>query len=303
MRAPAVALVTGGSGFVGGHLLQALLERGLSVHASSRGWRDDPETSWHQLALDDADAVEGLVARVAPDVIFHLASHVTGSRELDDVRSTFEANLESTLNVLTAAVRSGCERVVLAGSMEELGGELGIPGSGYAASKLAATAYARLFHAVYGLSVVNLRVFMVYGPGQLDERKLIPYTITSLLRQEPPLLSSGDRPVDWIYVTDVVDGFLAAALATSGDDGSSIDLGSGELVTIREIVGAITARLAPAPAPVFGALPDRPYESAGAADPERARNLLGWSPATPLEQGIDATIAWYRGRPTPDPAA
>ena len=83
-----------------------------------------------------------------------------------------------------------------------------------------------MFHALYGLPVINLRTFMTYGPGQRDGSKLIPYVATALLRGESPRLSSGTREVDWIYVGDVVDAYLAAAVA-DGVEGTSIDIGSG----------------------------------------------------------------------------
>ena len=91
-----------------------------------------------------------------------------------------------------------------------------------------------MFQSLYGVSVVVPRVFIVYGPGQDDPKKLIPYVVSSLLRGESPKLSSGTRPVDWVYVDDVAEGLIAAALAR--DVTERVDLGSGTLVTVREIV-------------------------------------------------------------------
>ena len=130
-------------------------------------------------------------------------------------------------------------RVVMAGSDKELGVADGAPGSPYAASKVAATAYGRMFHRAYGASVVNLRVFMVYGGGPQDEAKLVPHTIASLLAGEAPALTAGSRQFDWVYVDDVVDAFVAAGTAPAGDDGEAIDVGSGRLTSIRELVEEI----------------------------------------------------------------
>ena len=142
-----IALITGASGVCGRPILVvALLENGASVHGVSRERHSHAEMRWHQVDLVDADAVRSLMSRVAPDVVFHLAGRVTGSRDLSEVSRTFAGNLTSTLNVLLAAASCGCPRVVLAGSMEELGGAGDKLGSGYAVSKLAGTAYARLFH-------------------------------------------------------------------------------------------------------------------------------------------------------------
>ncbi len=123
-----------------------------------------------------------------------------------------------------------------------------------------------MFHAVYALSVVNLRLFMVYGPGQIDAAKLVPYVVTSLLADVSPQLSSGSRPVDWVYVSDVVDALVAAASATTGDDGTPIDIGSGSLVSIRDFVRQIAWRVDGRAELQFGALRDREHEAVVAAE-------------------------------------
>jgi nucleoside-diphosphate-sugar epimerase len=150
-----------------------------------------------------------------------------------------------------------------------------------------------MFHTLFELPVVVLRVFMVYGPGQQDTRKLVPYTILSALRGESPKLSSGVREVDWVYVDDVVDAYLAAASATEAE-GSVADVGSGDLLSIRRIVEKIVELVDPSIVPGFGAVEDRPQEQTRRANVARSAELLGWSPGTPLEAGLRSTIAWYR---------
>jgi nucleoside-diphosphate-sugar epimerase len=294
---PERVLVTGASGFVGGRLLPRLLAEGFDVHAVSRAPRRDDRVRWHEADLADPDATRRLILDASPDVVYHLASRVTGSREPQEVLPTLEANLASAVGVLLGALEHGSRRVVLTGSMEEVGGGAA-PGSPYAAAKLAASGYARMFHAVYGLSVVNLRVFMVYGPDQPDTSKLVPYTITSLLGGKAPELGAGTRPVDWVYVDDVVDALVAAASSRLGDDGAPIDIGSGELRTIRELVEEIARRIESTERPRFGARGDRSHEATFAADLAPARRLLGWEPRTPLAAGLDATIESYASRAT-----
>jgi nucleoside-diphosphate-sugar epimerase len=289
-------LVTGASGFVGRHLCGRLCDSGNEVHAVSRTARPSTEAiTWHQLELSDTDGVRALLAKLEPDVVFHLASEVTGDRAVSAVLPTFRSNLLGTVSLMVAAVESRCARVVHAGSMEEQGGVEGVPGSGYAAAKLSATEYSRMFHATYGLSVVNLRLFMVYGPDQPDETKVVPYTIRSLLSGVSPALGSGERPVDWVYVSDVVDAFLAGGSALTGDDGAPIDVGSGTVVTIREMVELIAAEVAAQAKPNFGARPDRAHEAVRCADLSRASEHLGWSPRTSLADGVARTVAWYSG--------
>jgi nucleoside-diphosphate-sugar epimerase len=289
-------LVTGATGFIGTNLRERLLADGAAVHAVSRGAGTDDECSWHRVDLTDGEAVRKVVADVEPRVIYHLASHVSGSSALSEVRRTLGASIVGTVGILEAATECGCPRVVVVGSDKELGIGGGVPGSPYAAAKLAATGYVQMFHAVYGLSVVNLRVFMVYGPGQNDETKLVPHTISSLLAGVAPELSSGARRFDWVFVSDVVEALVRAGAATTGDDGAPIDIGSGRLTTIRDLVDAIASRIDAGVAPQFGAFPDRAPEPEFAARLGAAAEHLGWVPETSLDAGLDATIAWYRGR-------
>ena len=142
---------------------------------------------------------------------------------------------------------------------------------------------------------MNLRLFMVYGPGQRDLRKLVPYTILALLRGDPPEVSSGERGVDWVYVDDVADAFLAAASA-EGVDGASVDIGSGELRSVRQIVERLTQLVAPEITPRFGAVEDRRFEQVRVADTQATAASLGWRPVTSLEDGLSRTVDWYRQR-------
>jgi UDP-glucose 4-epimerase len=291
-------LVTGASGFIGTRLSATLVAAGADVHAVARTAGAVRDVRWWTADLSDADAAARVVRETAPDVVFHLASHVSGARALDAVLPTVRGNLLSTINLLTAAAgRESPPRVVLAGSMEEPDGEGAptAPVSPYAAAKAAATSYARMFHALYDLPVVVLRVFMVYGPGPQDEAKVVPYVVRSLQAGEPPRLSSGTRAVDWVYVDDVVAAFVAAADgAAARACGRTVDIGSGELTTIRSVVERLAELVGRDVAPQFGAVPDRALEREPRADLAPARELLGWAPATRLDEGLAKTVAWFR---------
>jgi UDP-glucose 4-epimerase len=290
-------LVTGATGFIGSHLVRRLLQDSAGeIHAVSRQGHAEAGDGvrWWQVDLADPESVQGLVAGIRPHLVFHLASAVVGARDRDLVIPTFRSNLMSTVNLLTAAAEVGCRRVILCGSQEEPDprDSTGIPSSPYAAAKWAGGAYARMFHALYGLPVVILRIFMVYGPAQRDLRKLVPYVICSLLQGEPPRLTSGDRPIDWVYVDDVVDGFLAAA-QTAGVEGRTIDIGSGSLTPIRTVVEHLVGLVNPRVVPQFGALPDRPFEQVRAADTATSLDTLGWRPRVSLGEGLRQTVGWY----------
>lgn len=289
-------LLTGAAGFIGSHLLHRLLAAGATVHATSREVRPigEPTLHWHQLDLAEEAAVEEMMRLTEPEIVIHLASRVAGARDLELVVPTFHANLASTVYLLTAAARFGCARVVLAGSLEEPEPDEAqpVPASPYAAAKAAASSYSRMFQALYGTPVVLARIFMVYGPAQQDLKKLVPYVIVSRLKGEEVKLSSGTRPVDWVYVDDVVEGLLRLALV---DDlqGARVDLGSGELVTIRTVVEKL-CELTPGAEPGFGALPDRPMEQVRTAGVDETQKVLGWHPSTPLDEGLAATVDYYR---------
>ncbi len=286
-------LVTGASGFIGAHLCQQLVATGATVHAISRSHiAADSPLNWWQADIGDYAALENIFADIKPAYVFHLASEVTGSRERKVVLPTLHSNLVSTVNLLNLTTEYACERLILAGSLEEAQAN-SAPSSPYAAAKSASSAYAQMFYNLYQTPLVTARLFMVYGPAQRDVTKLIPYVTLQLLRGEVPKMSSGTRPVDWIYVADVVAGLLKCAL-TPGIDGQTIDLGSGQLVTIHDMVETL-ARIVSLDAQLaFGALPDRPFEQVRAANTADSLAQIGWQPHTSLEDGLAATIDYYR---------
>jgi len=290
-------MVTGAAGFIGSALCRRLAHLGVEVHGISRTARpaEDHIARWWQCNLEDFEAVCGLVNEAKPDLIFHLASNSAGSRALELVVPMFHSNLQTTVNLLAAATEIGCNRILLAGSMEEpdTNQHWPIPSSPYAAAKFASGTYGRMFHALYNIPVVNLRVFMVYGPGQRETYKLIPYVTLSLLKGEVPELSSGERAVDWIYVDDVVDGFIAAAVARN-IEGTTLDLGSGKQVIVHHVVEMLVDIINPAIQPAFGVVPERAMEQTRIAKVEDSHQRLGWRAQTSLREGLIRTTAWYR---------
>jgi UDP-glucose 4-epimerase len=289
-------LVTGASGFIGARVCRRAAEAGAVVHALSRRPRSAANgIRWERCDLTDDVATRDLVRRVQPDVVLHLASEVAGDRDLELVLPMLRANLLAAVTVMLACSEVGCSRVVLAGSMEEpdMGDPDAVAQSPYAVAKWGALAYARHLHSLHDLPVVHLRVFMVYGPGQLDLRKLVPYATVSLLRGQAPRLTSGAREVDWVYVDDGVDALLRAAVAP-GVDGRSLDVGSGTLTAARALVVRLRELVGGDVEPAFEAIPDRRLERVRAADPGVAAEAMGWRPQTPLGEGLTRTVTYYR---------
>lgn len=284
-------LVTGATGFVGSALRAELARRGIAAGAVSR--REDAARALLGCDLTEAAAVDALFERVRPATVLHLASHVSGARDLDAVLATAQGTLLSTIHVLAAASRTGVRRVVLAGSMEELPLE-SPPRYPYAAAKRAASDYAALFSSAFALPTVTARIGMVYGPGQYALKRLVPHVILSQLSGVAPPLASGKRVVDWIFVDDVVDGLLAMASPSSSElDGKGVDLGSGRGASVAE-VAEIIGRFTRGPAAQLGALPDRHQDPDILLDVQAAARVFGFRARVSLEDGLSRTVEWYR---------
>ena len=295
-QAGATALVTGGAGFIGSRLCDLLRASGWTVHSVSRRPAGAASAHRHwQLDLTDAAATQDLVQSLRPDYVFHLASHVWGAPDLKHVLPTFHNNLHTTVNLLHALAGTECRKFIITGSLVEPEARSGanVPGAPYAASKWAASDYVRMFHALYHLPGAIARVFMVYGPAQQDPTKLIPYVIDRVLKGEAPQITSGRRPIDWVYVDDVAVG-LARMAVVAATAGQTVDLGSGSLITTAELVETVCGLMDATVRPVFGAIPDRPMEPVTAARSDETRRMLGWAPQISLAEGLRRTIDWYR---------
>jgi UDP-glucose 4-epimerase len=293
-----VALVTGASGFIGAATARRLQDAGAIVHGMSRRAQAEGGgcARWWQADVTDIAEVRRVLAAVQPEIVFHLAGLASGARELEMVLPTLQMNLLAVVNLLVATTERPVARLVFGGSLEEQQPVVAwpVPSSPYAAAKLAAGAYLRMCHALYGTRAVWLRLAMVYGPGQSDLRKLVPYVTVSLLRGEAPALSSGTRLVDWVYIDDVVDALLAAAVA-EGLDGRTLDVACGEQVSAREVAEHIGRLVGSRVLPRFGALPERPLERVWVTDVAPTAACLGWRARTSLEEGLRKTVNWYRG--------
>ena len=288
-------LLTGATGFIGGHLWESLAAAGSEILAVGRRGLEEglPAGSrFRSLELTNFDDVLAALLDFRPEVIYHLAGKVNAGREADLILPTMHANLVGTVNLLRAALEAESGRFVWVGS-SELSSRAPVA-SPYAASKAAARVYLQLFSAQYGLPVVAAHPFSVYGPGQA-EGKLIPYTILCMLRGEPPRLSSGLQVRDFVYVEDVVNGLLRAGVEDKAI-GSEIDLGSGEGRSVRDVIGLIQRLSGTTVEPQFGARPERAGEMRQVADVAAARTILGWEPGRSLEEGLRETIEWYRAR-------
>jgi nucleoside-diphosphate-sugar epimerase len=288
-------LVTGATGLIGRHVVSLLRDQ-VEVYAVSRSKKPSTDrVNWLTLDLAQPGSPQDLIERLQPSVVLHLAGAVRGDRSLDAVHPTLTANLVATVELLEAATRARVRRIVVSGSLLEEptgGGATVVPPSPYGASRWASTSYARMFHSLFEAPVTILRPSYAYGPGQ-DSTKLLPHVINSVLRGERPELASGERRIDFVFAEDVGRAYLAAARAPAVS-GETIDIGSGVTTRVRDFVAAAVDMLGEdCPRPLFGALPERPFEQEIHVDTQRAERLLGWAASTSLDEGLRKTVAWY----------
>lgn len=306
-------LVTGGCGFIGSHLVRALLERGARVRVLddlSSGKltnlgdaRGDVEV--HEADLRDAAAVARACGGVS--VVYHQGARPSVPRSVDDPQGSFDVNVVGTHHLLLAARAAGARRVVIASSSSVYGdqpelpkheGLPPMPASPYAAQKLAAEQLGMAFARSMGLEVVALRYFNVYGPRQDPTSAyaaVIPSFATSLLAGRPPTIyGDGEQTRDFTFVGDVVRANLLAG-GVPGASGSFLNVAGGERVSLLELHRHL-ARLAGAEhvAPVH-APPRKGDVRDSLASVERAARVLGWRPEVPLEEGLRLTVEAYRG--------
>jgi UDP-glucose 4-epimerase len=298
--AGARVLISGASGLIGSHVLRLLAPQADVIALSRLVRPDGGGVRWLVCDLAQPGAVSDVVTSARPQVVIHLAGEVRGDRSLAAVAPTLRANLVASVELLEAAARVGCRRIVLSGSLLEepgTGDPRAVPSSPYGASRWAASAYGRMFHALFDAPVVILRPSFVYGPGQ-ERTKLIPHVITALLEGGSPQLSSGERLLDCVYAEDVARAYIDAA-SVQDIEGRTIDIGCGLVTSVREIVQLIVESVGPtAGRPVFGKVPVRPLEQEVDVDAEATAQVLGWRATTSLEEGVRATVAGFRDQRT-----
>ncbi len=308
------ALVTGGAGFIGSHLVDALLDRGdhvVVVDDLSTGRRENLDDAVAKGAvlvetdITDAAAVAKAFETGRPEVVFHLAAQIDVRRSVSDPVFDLGVNVGGTLNLLEAARQTQARRFVLASTGGAIYGEgsgrqLPLdeqaecrPGAHYGQSKYAAEGYLSLYGRLYGLSAVALRLGNVYGPRQdpLGEAGVVAIFCGVLLGGGTPrVFGDGRQTRDYVYVGDVVEAFLAGAASEAQGTyniGTAVETSVLELG--RLLAGVCEREFDPQMAP------PRPGEVQRIAiDSARAASELGWRPGTTtLEQGLRATAASF----------
>ena len=300
-------LVTGSSGFVGGHLAERLVREGYEVTGIDvKPPREAPE-GWRDVRTDlrDADALARIVAEVRPEVVHHLAAQASVSVSMREPRLDIESNVIATVELARSAAEAGTRRFVFTSSGGAIFGEAPhipaadktplAPRSIYGASKAAAEQYLEIVAAETGLEVAVVRPANIYGPAQdpHGEAGVVAIFAQRMLRGEPvTIFGTGEDTRDYVYVDDIVEAHLLAAAAANAE---TCVVGTGLETSTRRIFELLAACTGYERPPEMG--PPRPGDlRRSALDPGKAQQAWGWEPRVPLEQGLQRTVDWFRER-------
>jgi nucleoside-diphosphate-sugar epimerase len=303
-------LVTGGAGFIGSHLVEALVRDGERVRVAdnlSTGKRDNlAHVGDIELLVGDLADIEFARRAVAGvDYVLHQAAIPSVPRSVSDPVTSNRSNVDATLNVLVAARDAGVKRVVYAGSSSAYGNTETLPKredmptsplSPYALQKLVGEQYAQLFTALYGLETVTTRYFNVFGPRQDPSSPysgVISLFISALVQGRPPTIhGDGEQTRDFTYVANVVDGVLRACHA-EGAGGGVFNVATGGRISLNDLFRTLQGITGAEVEPIYG--PPRAGDVRDSqADITRARRVLGFDPTVGLEDGLRRTAEWYR---------
>jgi len=306
-------LVTGGAGFIGSNLVEALIGQGHAVRVIdnfSSGKRENLDSFMDEIDLLEGDLTELDNVRQAVkdvEVVLHHGAVPSVPKSVEDPIGANEAGVTATLNVLVAARDAGVRRVVFASSSAIYGDQdpdvakvetmFPMPISPYGVSKLAAEAYCQVFHHVYGLETVSLRYFNVFGPRQDPESMyaaVIPRFITSMLAETPPtIFGNGEQTRDFTYVGNVIEGNILAATAPAEKvSGQVLNLAAGGQTSLNELAGLLK-RFIECDVDAVHTDPRPGDIKHSRADIGKAKALLNYTPRYSFDEGLRLTVEWY----------
>lgn len=307
----ATYLVTGGAGFIGSNLVEALLQKGHDVRVIdnfSTGRRENIQPFLGNVSLFELDIAEGDSLQESfegVDYVLHQAALPSVPRSIEDPVGTFQSNVKGTLNMLEAARSAGVKTLVFASSSSIYGSNPELPKretmkpapmSPYAASKLAAETYCQVYHQVYGLPTVSLRYFNVFGPRQDPSSQyaaVIPKFIRSALQgEELTIFGDGEQSRDFTYISNVIDANILAAESDAGA-GQVFNLACGDRITLNRMVEEVERILGRKVLKRYD--PPRPGDVPHSqADISQLRNTFGFIPKVSFRQGLRCTFDYFR---------
>ncbi len=307
-------LVTGGAGFIGSHLAEALVGRGERVRVVDSLVTGTRRNLAH---LQNVEFIEGDLAEFdvasraveGVDFVLHQAAIPSVPRSVEDPMTSHRANVDASLNVLTAARDAGVKRVIYAGSSSAYGNAPTLPKvetmpaaplSPYALQKFVSEQYCQLFTRLYGLETVTIRYFNVFGPRQ-DPSSAYSGVISLFIRalsegRQPTIYGDGEQTRDFTYVSNVVDGVLRACEAPDAN-GEVVNVATGGRISLNQLFRAVRDLMEATVEPLYAA-PRQGDVRDSQADIGKASRLLGYEPTVGFEAGLAKTVEWYRAAQT-----
>ncbi len=305
------SLVTGGAGFIGSHMVQALLKKGHRVRVL-----DNFSTGKHENLAPVRESIEILEGDLANqktvqqsvkeiDFIFHMGAMPSVARSVEDPLLVHQANVQGTLHLLLAAREAKAKRLVYSSSSSIYGDQPELPKkeemtpdplSPYALSKLSGEYYCSIFHSIYGVPTISLRYFNVFGPRQ-DPNSLysavIPRFVTKLLSKSSPIIyGDGKQTRDFTFIEDVIQANLKASEAPSNTLGKAFNIAGGKSYSLLQLLGEIQKILGITIQPSF-----EPARSGDIRDSlasiQKAKEAFEFNPTHTLQQGLEKTVVWF----------
>ncbi|MBI3537430.1 MAG: SDR family oxidoreductase [Chloroflexi bacterium] len=305
------ALVTGGAGFIGSHLVEGLLARGYAVRVLDNfatSTRDNLAGVAPQIEISEGDVRNLTTVRAAMrnvQIVFHHAALPSVTRSVQNPLESNEVNTTGTLNVLLAARDAGVARVVYAASSSAYGDTPTLPKeetmpahplSPYAISKLAGEQYMRVFWELYGLSTISLRYFNIFGPRQDPTTQyagFIAKVISCALEKQPyPIFGDGEQTRDFTYVDNAVRANLLAA-EVELNESPTLNVACGTRISLKQVIAIVNELTGQNLAAHY--LPPRAGDIRDSqASLKRSAEILDYAPAVDVREGLKRTLEWYK---------
>ena len=301
--------ITGATGFIGRHLVRLLTREGYSVGVLARS----PSSFAHEVGIQNIsfftgdirsyEDLETAFTSFKPDAVIHLVTYYAVMHRADEIGVMLDTNVKGTINLLEAAKESKSVRLFIntgtCAVYEQKTHRLSEadnvkPQNLYAVTKLQAEEACSFYADAYNLPCVTLRLFPPYGPGD-KERRLLPYVIGSLLNKTTPNLTTGKQEWDFVYVSDIVSGFLAALRSYPFPEKHEIiNIGTGDPQSVRTVVEMIKSTMNSDTNLLWGSVEHRMNEVwYNSADISKAQKVLHWSPQVGMDEGLGKTVAYF----------
>jgi len=304
-------LIVGATGFIGSHLTRRLIREAFEVGIIKREYSDIwrikdllDKVVTYDMDLRDIQGVCKVVSHFRPDVIFHLATYYAVDHKSQEIPLMVDTNVLGTIDLLEACRESMVKLFVNTSSSfvykesrDKLRENADLsPLNLYALTKIQAEQSCTLYAEKYDLRAITFRLFPPYGPAD-HERRLIPYVIKNLLEGKKPKMTTGKQRWDFVYVDDIVDAYLKVlSVPKLPQEHEIFNVGTGNAVSIREVVSRIKEIIGTELEPDWGAIPHRGNEIwFTCADISKTKSLLNWQPKTQIMgEGLELTVEWYK---------